>query len=444
MNKPEAMARHEGQGLEIESLAEIKRHGDELTADQFRSVVGEFIEGRVSDTQMIAFLRALHERGVSRSELKAFTEAMRDSGETLAFPADCRPVVDRHSTGGVGDKAGLILPPLLAALGFRVPTITARGFGILGGTLDKLESVPGYSVSIENSRLVAIVQEIGCAICGPTKPLVPADGLIFALRGRAGLLQSIPLIASSILSKKCAASIEALLLQVRFGPGLLATSEDDALSLARTMIELAENLGMHCTASITELSTPMGRSVGNWLEVKESVGCLSCQGPSDVRSHAVETAGQILMLTGRVSDMERGRAAALEMLSSGEALKKWDLMLQAQGADLEQYRAKLAKDHTAPVVADLKASSHGVVKACRAQVVGEVVRDLGGGRDGPGCEPLNHDVGVDQLAKPGENFSPGSVLGRVHAKTAEAAAAALLRLRDAFDFSDLPIKAPFR
>ena len=251
-----------------------KREGKTLAPEQIQNFVREFTAGKIPDYQMAAMLMAIYFRGLTTAETTALTLAMRDSGDVLKFPKDQRPLVDKHSTGGIGDKVSLPLAPLLACLGFRVPMISGRGLGITGGTLDKLDSIPGFKTLLPAEKIIAQVQKTGCVICGQTDRMVPADKKIYALRDASGTVPSIPLITASILSKKLAESLDALVLDVKFGCAAFMQTRTDARKLAKAMVALGNECGVNTRAILTDMNTPLGRAAGNWLEVKESVACL--------------------------------------------------------------------------------------------------------------------------------------------------------------------------
>ena len=419
------------------SLIESKRDGATLASDDLAAFIHEFTAGRIPDYQMAAMLMAIFFRGMSPDETRALTLAMRDSGEVLKFPADTRPIVDKHSTGGVGDKVSLPLAPLLACLGFRVPMISGRGLGITGGTLDKLESIPGFTTQLEPARIVGQVQTIGVAMAGQTATMVPADKKLYALRDVTGTVPSIPLITASILSKKLAEGLDALIMDVKFGAAAFMQTKEQARELAQSIVALARACGVNTRALLTDMNTPLGRAAGNWLEVKESVDCLDGRGPEDLRQLVIDCAAHLLAQTHRAADLDSARAQAIACLASGEPRRKWVELLAAQGADLGAFQRKLALDHAAPVVRELKAASSGFVSRCDARIIGEVVRDLGGGRLTRDTI-INPEVGVDALAKPGERREAGSTLCRVHAASEAAAADALARLTQAFEISTDP------
>jgi thymidine phosphorylase len=419
------------------SLIEAKRDGQTLDAAQIKEIIAEYTAGKILDYQMAAFLMAVYFRGLTRAETRALMLAMRDSGDVLSFPNDPRPVVDKHSTGGVGDKVSLPLAPLLACLGFRVPMISGRGLGITGGTLDKLDSIPGFKSLPPTGRITEIVQTVGCIICGQTARMVPADKGLYALRDVTATVPSIPLIVASILSKKLTEGLSALVLDVKFGTAAFMQTQEKARELAQTLVALGNECGVNTRALLTNMQTPLGHAAGNWLEVKESVLCLEGRGPDDLRQLVIACAAHLLVQTGKAKTPEAARRQAEDCLASGKPREKWNEMLAAQGADLAAFNRKLALDHTAPVVVELKAPASGFVARCDARILGEAVRDLGGGRFTKESG-INYDVGVDAIAKPGEAIQAGGVLARIHAADRAQADGACGRLKTAFDISAQP------
>ena len=450
------------------SFIESKREGKILAPDQIENFVREFTAGKIPDYQMSAMLMAVYFRGLDTVETTALTLAMRDSGDVLKFPRDNRPLVDKHSTGGIGDKVSLPLAPLLACLGFRVPMISGRGLGITGGTLDKLDSIPGFQTLLPAEKIVEQVQKVGCVICGQTDKMVPADKKIYALRDASGTVPSIPLIVASILSKKLAENLDALILDVKFGCAAFMQTKTDARKLAKAMVVLGNECGTNTRAILTDMNTPLGRAAGNWLEVKESVAALESPLPvrnergegqgegrlrertssprpspplrgsegeaSDLRSLVLDCAAHLLVQTKKSNSLAAARTLARDCLNSGEPRKRWDEMIVAQGADLKAFTEKLRLDFTAEIVADVKSEKPGFISKCDARVIGEVIRDLGGGRLTKESA-INYDVGVDQIAKPGERVEKSGVLCRVHAADEAQAKAATARLKSAFEIS---------
>jgi thymidine phosphorylase len=335
--------------------------------------------------------------------------------------------------------------------------ISGRGLGITGGTLDKLDSIPGFKTSLPAERIVEIVQSVGCVICGQTERMVPADKSMYALRDVTGTVPSIPLIVASILSKKLAEGLDALVLDVKFGVAAFMATKEKARELAGAMVKLGNECGVKTRALLTNMDTPLGRVSGNWLEVKEAVACLEPMGKAgragvgasrksawraedsppyhlglgDLRGIVLACAAHLLVQTGRTKSLKAAHRQAEDCLDSGKARQKWDEMLAAQGADLDAFESRLRLEHTAPFVMELKARKEGYVSRCDARIIGEVVRDLGGGRVTKESV-IDYDVGVDRLAKPGERVSAGSVLAQIHAMDKTQGEAARERLKSAF------------
>jgi len=419
-------------------LIERKRDGEILAGSEIRAVVSGCTRGELPDYQLAALLMAIYFRGLNAEETRTLTEAMRDSGDRLEFPADRRPLVDKHSTGGIGDKVSLPLAPLLACLGFRVPMISGRALGITGGTLDKLESIPGFSTQLSREELVAQVQDLGVAMGGQTATMCPADRILYALRDVTGTVPSIPLITASILSKKLAENISALLLDVKFGCAAFMQTIEEARELAASMTRIANDAGVVTRALLTDMNAPLGRAAGNWLEVKESVACLDNNGPSDLRALVIACAAHLLVTTGRAANFEAAVREAEAVLASGAPRRKWDELVAAQHGDVEKMNQKLARDHVAPVVTDVKAPRPGWIASVNARVLGEVIRDLGGGRVSKDSI-LDHDVGIDAIAPPGERIESAGILCRLHGRTAQQVEEAAGRVSAAFTVFPDPV-----
>jgi pyrimidine-nucleoside phosphorylase len=417
-------------------LIEAKRDGKALTAEQIQQVITAYCRGGIPDYQLSALLMAIYFRGLDAHETRVLTSAMRRSGEELHFTPDPkRPVVDKHSTGGVGDKVSLPLAPLLACLGFRVPMISGRGLGITGGTLDKLESIPGLRTQFTAREMEELVEKVGCIICGQSDTICPADRSMYALRDATGTVPSIPLITSSILSKKLAEGIEALVLDVKFGCAAFMPTLEEARELGRTMTQIADECGVKGHAMLTDMNSPIGRTAGNWLEVRESVECLEERGPADLRELVIDCAAHLLVCTGKHSDLDTAHTEAGRMLASGAPRRKWDEMLVAQGADVDAFSRKLKANTTAPVVREFRVNREGFVTRVDARLIGELVRDLGAGRMTKDAK-IDFHVGVDELASVGQAVKEKDVLGRVHTRNDAEATAALERLQSAFQVSD--------
>lgn len=412
------------------SLLEAKRDGAPLSDEHIGFFVRGATSGAVPDYQLAAFLMAVYFRGLNDHEMRSLTLAMRDSGEKLAFPSDARPLADKHSTGGVGDKVSLPLAPLLASLGLRVPMISGRGLGITGGTLDKLESIPGFQTALPRERIVQVVQEIGCCIVGQTERMVPADRVLYALRDVTATVPSIPLITASILSKKLAESLDALILDVKWGSAAFMKEKSEAQQLADAMTRLGNASGVKTEAVLSEMNAPLGRAAGNWLEVVESVECLDGGGPPDLRSLVLECAARLLVLTGLETGLQAATDRAENELDSGRPRARWNAMLEAQGAHLESFEAKLSASANEEVF-EIRSERSGEIRACDARLIGEIVRDLGGGRLEKGAH-IDHRVGIDQMKKPGEVVKAGDRLCCLHARDQEQMATCEAKLRSAW------------
>ena len=420
-------------------LLESKRDGGAHSPAETAEIVGAIVAGEIPDYQVSAWLMAIYFRGLSAGELRALTLAMRDSGATLQFPADPRPLVDKHSTGGVGDKVSLPLAPLLASLGCRVPMISGRGLGLTGGTLDKLESIPGFRTNWTPDEIVARAQEVGCCMAGQTATMVPADRLLYALRDVTATVPSIPLITASILSKKLAESLDALILDVKWGSAAFMQTRAEAEQLAASIADLGNACGTPTRTILSDMNVPLGRAAGNWLEVVESVECLEGGGPDDLRDLVVECAAHLLTMTQIAPDMDAAKARAGAALDNGSARAKWDEMLRAQGADMAAFEAKLKAP---PQLASggVGANKPGVITKCDARIIAEVVRDLGGGRKNKDSV-LNLDVGINGIKKPGERVEIGEPLCFVHAENYADVDYAMRRLGGTNGEGGTPVRA---
>ncbi|MFQ5529447.1 MAG: thymidine phosphorylase, partial [Gemmatimonadota bacterium] len=301
------------------ALIERKRDGGELAAGELRGFLDAFMAGNVADYQMSAMLMAVFFQGLSPAELQTMTRCIIDSGERLDFSGSSAPAVDKHSTGGVGDKVSLVLAPLLAEYGLRVPMMSGRGLGHSGGTLDKLEAIPGFRTDMQLDEFRATVDELGCAMIGQTGQITPLDGRLYALRDVTGTVESVPLISASIVSKKVAEGISGLVLDVKVGRGAFMTDEAAARDLAETMVGLAESLGLHASALLTAMDEPLGCMVGNALEVREAVECLRGDGPADLRDVTLELCTEAVMVAGESADEVSVRSELAALLDGGAA-----------------------------------------------------------------------------------------------------------------------------
>ncbi|HVL82882.1 MAG TPA: thymidine phosphorylase [Pseudonocardia sp.] len=388
-----------------------KRDGGRLSDEQIDWVVAAYTRGEVADEQMAALAMAILLRGMDDAETARWTQAMIDSGEVLALPDVGRPLVDKHSTGGVGDKVTLPLAPLVAACGAAVPQLSGRGLGHTGGTLDKLEAIPGWRASLSLDEITAQLAEVGAVVCATTPTLAPADRKLYALRDVTGTVESVPLIASSIMSKKIAEGTGGLVLDVKVGSGAFMKSLDRARELAAAMVRLGATHGLATRALLTDMSVPLGRAVGNALEVAESVEVLRGGGPADVVELTVVLAREMLALAG----LPEVDPAAV--LASGAAYPVWERMIAAQGGD-PAAPLPVAR-HVEEVVADRS----GVLARCDALAVGVAAWRLGAGRARKE-DPVQAAAGVRLLVGPGEPVRAGQPLLELHTDTPDAIAGA--------------------
>jgi pyrimidine-nucleoside phosphorylase len=397
-------------------LIERKRNGGEIPAEELREFVSAYVRDEVPDYQAAALLMAIWFRGLSSAETFAFTEAMVQSGETVDLAARLgRRAVDKHSTGGVGDKTTIALGPVVAACGVPFGKMSGRGLGHTGGTLDKLESIPGFRVELSTDELVEQVREIGIAVAGQSADLVPADRKLYALRDVTATIDEVSLIAASIMSKKIAGGASALVLDVKVGEGAFMRTLEDARRLAEEMLALGRRAGMEVVCELTDMDQPLGRAVGNALEVQEAYETVSGGGPADFRALVVDSAGQLLALSDLGVDEAEGRRRAEEVLADGSARTAYERWIGAQGGDPDP--ALLPK---APVVRVVRAPRSGHVHELRAREVAVVAMELGAGRERKD-ESVDHAVGVVCRAKRGDLVQLGDPLAEIHARDDAAA-----------------------
>ncbi|HEX2857819.1 MAG TPA: thymidine phosphorylase [Propionibacteriaceae bacterium] len=409
-------------------LIRRKRGGSPLSPDQIRWLIRGYTRGHVADEQMSAMAMAVFFRGLDDDELAVWTRAMIDTGERLDFSSLPRPTADKHSTGGVGDKITLPLAPLVAACGVAVPQLSGRGLGHTGGTLDKLESIPGWRASLSNAEMLSQLGEVGAVICAAGSGLAPADRKLYALRDVTGTVEAIPLIASSIMSKKIAEGTASLVLDVKVGSGAFMTREDDARELARRMVALGEDAGVRTVALLTAMDTPLGLTAGNALEVRESVEVLAGGGPQDVVDLTVALAREMLDLSGVDAD-------PADALRDGRAMDVWRRMIRAQGGDPD---APLPVARHQQVVT---ASSDGVLSRLDAMAVGLAAWRLGAGRARKE-DPVQAGAGVELHAKPGDAVRAGQPLLTLHTDTPEAFSRAEEALAGAIEVGAAPGPRP--
>ncbi|WP_299532616.1 thymidine phosphorylase [uncultured Streptomyces sp.] len=410
------------------SVIRTKRDRGELTPQQIDWVIDAYTRGEVADEQMSALAMAILLNGMNRTEIARWTAAMIASGERMDFAALSRPTTDKHSTGGVGDKITLPLAPLVAACGAAVPQLSGRGLGHTGGTLDKLESIPGWRAHLSNEEMLHVLNTTGAVICAAGDGLAPADKKLYALRDVTGTVEAIPLIASSIMSKKIAEGTGALVLDVKVGSGAFMKTVEDARELASTMVALGTDSGVRTVALLTDMATPLGLTAGNALEVRESVEVLAGGGPKDVVDLTLALAREMLDAAG-LKDADPEKA-----LADGSAMDVWRRMIAAQGGD---------PDATLPVAREqhvVTAPASGVLTRLDAYDIGVAAWRLGAGRARKE-DPVQAGAGVELHAKPGDHVTEGQPLLTLHTDTPEKFAYALDALPSAYDVS--PAGTPF-
>ncbi len=417
----------------VTDLIRKKRDGAELQRNEIEFLVDGYTRDEIPDYQMSAWLMAVLLRGMTRAELAALTESMLNSGQVLNFSELPAAKVDKHSTGGVGDKTSLIIAPIAAAGGLYVPMISGRGLGHTGGTLDKLESIPGFNVNLSVTDFRRVLAQCGAGLIGQTKEIAPADKKLYALRDVTGTVESPYLICASIMSKKLAEGIDALVLDVKTGSGAFMKSEKDAVFLAELMVETGQRLGKRITALITDMDQPLGRAVGNALEVAECIEILNGQGPANHSSHGSRASNDLrelslilsawmFLLGNRVRTIDEGRELAEQMISSGKAREKFREMIRLQGgnADVMDNPELLPQ---AQQKADIKSSASGFVTAIMSEKIGIAGVMLGGGRARKE-DSVDPAVGIIVHKKVGDRVSSGDPLCTVYYNSAERLASA--------------------
>jgi len=399
-----------------------KRDGGELSDSQIDWVIRNYTDGVVADEQMAALNMAILLNGMNRREIARWTNAMIATGERMSFASLSRPTADKHSTGGVGDKITLPLAPLVAACGVAVPQLSGRGLGHTGGTLDKLEAIPGWRAALSNEEMFAQLEDVGAVICAAGTGLAPADRKLYALRDVTGTVESIPLIASSIMSKKIAEGTGALVLDVKVGTGAFMKSLPQAQELARTMVDLGTDAGVHTVALLTDMSTPLGFTAGNGLEVAESVEVLAGGGPADVVELTLALAREMLLGAG-VTDIDPA-----DKLADGSAMDAWRRMIAAQDGDPSAPLPVAAEQHV------VTAPSSGVLTRLDAMAVGLAAWRLGAGRARKE-DPVSPGAGVVWHARPGDTVTAGTPLLTLHADDSARFERALESLEGGFDIA---------
>ena len=425
--------------MRIQDIIAAKRDGKPNTASELGELVGGYVAGRVADYQVSAWLMAAYLRGLSIEETLALTHIMAESGTRLDLSTLPEPHVDKHSTGGVGDKTTLVVVPLLAACGCTVVKMSGRGLGITGGTVDKLESIPGFRTTLEPAEMVAIAAKCGCCLAGQTERLTPADRLLYALRDATATVGSIPLITASIMSKKLAAGADVLLLDVKCGSGAFMQDLEDARELANSLLEVGEAAGKRVVAWITDMEAPLGRAVGNALEVIEAIHTLRGEGPARFRDLCLALTAEALVAAGIAEDGRSGHLLAEQRLTDGSALERFRTLIELQGGD-----PSVCDDPTRLMegLAGTKVSAEtdGYVSAIHAGEIGRCVGELGAGRQ---CkeDAIDLQVGVVMEVEVGDSVASGGPVATVYARDHAAAERAAEAVRRAVRMSQAPVAA---
>jgi pyrimidine-nucleoside phosphorylase len=426
--------------MRVVDLIAKKRQGEAMTTEEITYLIRGYTAGEIPDYQMSAWLMAVVFQGMTKPETADLTMAMAHSGETLDLSAVGPLVADKHSTGGVGDKTTLVVGPLVASAGLPVGKMSGRGLGFSGGTLDKLESIPGFRVALTAQQFTRQLQQVGLVVASQTGDLAPADGKLYALRDVTATVESLPLIAASVMSKKIAAGANVIVLDVKTGRGAFMKTEADAVNLANTMVEIGQSVGRKVSAVISDMDQPLGNAVGNALEVREAIETLRRQGPADFLNVCLTVGAQMLLLAGKAADASEGKSILLARLISGEALTKFRQWIVAQGGD-PRLIDNLDLLPKAAIVDILPAHESGYVAEIDAEVVGLTSVMLGGGRSKKG-DAVDPAVGLVLKAKVGDRVQVGAPLVTIYANDPGRLLEARERLLTAYRFSASPVVRP--
>ena len=411
-----------------------KRDGESFSQEEINFIIQSYNDGSIPDYQMSALLMAIYFQGLNSKETGAITSALAGSGEVIDFTSLGKIVADKHSSGGVGDKVTIVLAPLIAAAGVPVAKISGRGLGFTGGTIDKLESIPGFSADLSNQKFFELVRDNDIAIMTATENLVPADRKLYALRDVTGTVENISLIAASIMSKKIAAGAGAILLDVKTGRGAFMQSKEEAFRLSETMIRIGKEMDKRVVSVVTEMSQPLGFAVGNALEIKEAISVLKGEGPEDVEELCLSLGGLMLVLADKVRNPEDGQKELEKLLRSGAAMEKFRQMIAAQGGDINC----LDNPDLLPQAANTKkiyAPKSGFLKEVDALIIGRITVHIGAGRSVKG-ETIDHGVGILLNHKVGEHVEEGELLATLYINNEENIAAIEKELSHAFIIVD--------
>lgn len=414
-----------------------KRNGQALDEEEIKEFVSGVKEGTMADYQITALLMAIYFQGLNRKELANLTSAMAQSGASLSFPELPGPIVDKHSSGGVGDKTSLVVGPIVAACGLPVAKLSGRGLGFTGGTIDKLSAIPGFRTALSEQEFVQAVQKVGLSIASQSKQIAPVDQVLYALRDVSGTVDSLPLIASSIMSKKLVDGSDALVLDVKVGSGAFMKTDERAIALAQSMVEIGLDNGKKTLALISDMDQPLGRAVGNALEVKEAIETLQGRGPEDVKSLCLQVAAAMLELGGKCENSDQALAMAEESLRQGRAYQKLLSMVAQQGGEV-RYVKDPSLFAEAEVVQVVRAPQSGFIGAIQTEEIGRVAQLLGAGRSRKE-DTIDPRVGLMMDRKLGDAVEAGEALCHLYARNQEEAEAAMERALQAFSIVDAPV-----
>lgn len=425
--------------MQAVELIRKKRDGEALSTEEIQWFVDGYTQGRIPDYQMSAWLMAVYWRGMDARETTDLTLAMMHSGEELRVRDMISPVVDKHSTGGVGDKVTLAVAPLVAACGVAVGKMTGRGLGHTGGTVDKLESVSGFRSALSREEFMRILTQHHIVLAGQSGDLAPADGKMYALRDVTGTVESIPLIAASIMSKKLAIGASHLLLDVKFGTGAFMKTVERARELAETMVDIGRLAGVHTVAAITSMEQPLGRAIGNALEMKEAIAILQGNGPQDVTDLCFHEAAELLVMTGNAASMAEAERYVERTVQSGAAIAKLADVIEAQGGDPQQIKHP-DRLPSAPVRTMLHAPRTGYIAGIQSEQIGLVSMHLGAGRFKKD-DAIDHRTGLVLQAKIGDHLHAGEPLAEIHARSEDEVESVQDALLACYTWSDAPVMA---
>ncbi len=414
-----------------------KRNGYEMTREEIFFFLRGFSEGTIPDYQVSAWAMAVLLKGMSERETCDLTEAMIESGEQLDLSGVVPFAVDKHSTGGVGDKTTLVVLPIVTANGVPVGKMSGKGLSFTGGTLDKMESFPGYRVDLTKDEFLKQLKEIGIVLSGQTEDLAPADGKLYALRDVTGTVPSTPLIAASVMSKKIAAGAQGIVLDVKVGLGAFMKTIDEATELAERMIDIGTRFGNKVTVLISDMNQPLGNAVGNILEVREAIDTLMGGGPEDFREHCLVVAAHMLVLAGRSTDVDEAKAMCARSLEDGSGLEKFRTLIRAHGGDV-QYLDNPDMFPTASYVETVDSWESGFISEVHAREIGLGAMTLGAGRESKG-DPIDHSVGIVVHKKVGQIVEKSEALFTIHSNDEQSLKNAIERTTKAFKFSKSPV-----